>query len=66
MVTDTTITMIPGDWKNIYWENEYLYVIPLEKPLKPNTKYGFHISNYFSDAVEYFATIPYDLIFETK
>ena len=65
-VKDSTVSLIPVDWENIHWENEYIYVIPLKGTLKPNSKYGFHVSDFFADAIEFFATIPYDLIFETK
>ena len=65
-VKDTTATLIPGKWEDIYWENEYSYVIPLKEALKPNSKYGFRVSEFFGDAIDYFGAIPYDLIFETK
>ena len=65
-VKDTTATLIPGKWEDIHWENEYSYVIPLKEALKPNTKYGFRVSEFFADAIDYFGAIPYDLIFETK
>lgn len=54
------------DWRSMYWENDYVYVIPLKEPLKQNTKYGLKITSDFADALDYFGAIPYDLIFETK
>ena len=54
------------DWWSMYWENDYMYVIPLKESMKPNTKYGLKITSDFADALDYIGAIPYDLIFETK
>lgn len=56
---------LPLDFNNIYWLNEYHYVIPLQTPLKPNSKYGFRATRVPSKKYG-IPTIPYDLIFETK
>ena len=57
---------LPVDFDNIYWLNEYHYVIPLQTPLKPNSRYGFRIPQNVPSEKYCLPAIPYDLIFETK
>lgn len=53
------------DYDNIYWLNEYHYVIHLTEPLKPHTRYGFRVRSAPGSTYGW-PTVPYDLIFETK
>lgn len=57
---------LPADFDNLYWLNEYHYVIPLQTPLKPNNRYGIRAHNRVPSKKYGTPTIPYDLIFETK
>ena len=49
-----------------HWKDRYTYVLPLKEPLKPKSKYGFHVSNFFADTQYFLRVQPFDLIFETK
>lgn len=57
---------LPVDFDNLYWLNEYHYVIPLLEPLKPNSRYGVRVPYHIPNKKYGFAAVPYDLIFETK
>ena len=58
---------LPVDFDNIYWLNQYHYVIPLQTPLKPNSRYGFRVPQHVVPSKKYGTpTIAYDLIFKTK
>ena len=57
---------LPVDFDNIYWLNEYHYVIPLQTPLKPNSRYGLRVPPSIPSKKYGIPTLPYDLIFETK
>lgn len=60
------VVSIPGDFDRIMWRDPYTYVVPLQKPLNPHTKYGYNVSSYFPNAKHFLSVDPYDLIFETK
>lgn len=66
IVDDPEVTPLPYKGGRTYWVNDYLYVVSWSENLKPNTKYGFRVNDFFADAVDYYGSIPYDLIFETK
>lgn len=58
---------LPIDKDGIHWADSFTYVMPLREPLKPNSKYGYRVNTWFSDAVDNFRMEKsFDLIFETK
>lgn len=58
---------LPIDEEGIHWADPFTYVMPLREPLKPNSKYGYRVNTWFSDAIDHFRMEKtFDLIFETK
>ena len=66
-IPENDISPLPVDEDNIHWADPFTYNMPLREPLKPNSKYGYRVKTWFSDAIYYFKMEKdYDLIFETK
>lgn len=66
-IPENDISPLPVDEDNIHWADPFTYIIPLREPLKPDSKYGYRVKTWFSDAIYHFKMeTDYDLIFETK
>ena len=67
IIPEDDILQLPIDKDNIHWATPYTYVMPLREPLKSDSKYGYRVKTWFSDATYHFKMQNYyDLIFETK